>query len=197
MTVAVAVHKNGRTVLAADSLVHFGGQRFSAENCRFHKIARVGTSYMAWAGWSLYSEMLTAHLATQTPPPVLETEEQVFSFFIGFWRMMRDEYTLSVRAHPDDSPFHTLDSTFLFVNPGGIFRIASDMDVTEFEQYTAIGSGSKYALGALRVLYDSMGDAVEIAGRAVQVGIDLDVYCGGPVELVEAHSQIPEGRKRP
>lgn len=54
MTVAVAVTKNDRTVLAADSLVHFGGERFPAANGQFHKIHRIGHSLLAWAGWSLY-----------------------------------------------------------------------------------------------------------------------------------------------
>jgi hypothetical protein len=59
------------------------------------------------------------------------------------------------------------------------------MDVTQFQQYTAVGSGSKYAMGALRVLYDQLDDPGDIAGRAVQVGIDFDVFCGGPIDVVE------------
>ncbi len=81
MTIAVAVKKGGRTVIAADSLVNFGGQRFPPENCQFHKIHRLGDSLMAWAGWSLYAELLTAHLATN-PPPSLYTESEVFDFFV-------------------------------------------------------------------------------------------------------------------
>jgi ATP-dependent protease HslVU (ClpYQ) peptidase subunit len=56
------------------------------------------------------------------------------------------------------------------------------MDVTE---HCAVGSGSKYALGALRVLFDQEMDAGQIAQRSVQVGIDYDVHCGGPIEMLE------------
>jgi ATP-dependent HslUV protease, peptidase subunit HslV len=184
MTVAVAVRKHGRTVLAADSLVQFGGQRFPTDNCLFHKIQRLGPSMIVWAGWSLYAELLTAHLAANRPP-TLDTEAEVFDFFIKFWRALRDEYTFTRRGAADNHPFVDLESVFLLANHRAVFRVSGDMDVTEFQQYAAVGSGAKYALGALRVLYDTLDDPIEIARRAVQVGIDFDVNCGGPIEITE------------
>ncbi|HWL94291.1 MAG TPA: hypothetical protein VNT79_12230 [Phycisphaerae bacterium] len=185
MTVAVAVRKGDRAVIAADSLVHFGGQRFPADSCRFNKIYKLGDSLMVWAGWSLYGEMLTAHLA-ENPPPPLTSEADVFSFFVKFWRAMRNDYTFMYRrAEAEAHPFVDLDSIFLLVNRAGIFRISGDMDVTQFQQYCAIGSGGKYALGAIRILYDQLDDPGEIARRACEVGIEFDVYCGGPVDLAE------------
>ena len=185
MTVAVAVRKGGRTVLAADSLVTFGGQHFLPENCKFHKIHPVGESFLVWAGWSLYAELLNAYLARHPPPPLLG-ESDVFLFFIEFWRAMRADYTfIQRRGAAVEHPFADLDSTFLLANRAGIFRVQSDLDVTEFKQYTAVGTGAKYAIGAMRVLYDKVEDAAEIARQAVQVGIDCDVYCGGPIDVTE------------
>ena len=184
MTVAVAVRKNGRTVLAADSLVNFGGQRFPPENCKFHKIHRLGDSLVVWAGWSLYAEMLNAHLE-QHPPPPLCCESDVFAFFIKFWHAIRSDYTFMQPNSNNDHPFADLESTFLLASRAGIFRVQSDLDVTEFTQYSAVGTGAKYALGAMRVLYEQLDDTAEIARRAVQVGIDSDVYCGGPIDLAE------------
>ena len=184
MTVAVAVRKNGRTVLAADSLVNFGGQRFPPENCKFHKIHRVGESFIVWAGWSLYAEMLNAHLA-QLPPPPLRSEADVFAFFIQFWRALRTDYTFLQPTGDAEHRFADLESTFLLANRNGIYRVQGDLDVTEFQQYTAVGTGAKYALGAMRVLYEQLEDAAEIARQGVQVGIDFDVYCGGLVDIAE------------
>ena len=186
MTVAVAVRKGSRTIVAADTLVHFGGQRHDPRNARFHKIQPAGDSLIAWAGWALYAEMLDAHLAEHTAPP-LRTETEVYAFFVDFWRSMLQDYSLQRQAARRDgrTPFVELDSVFIVANDSGIFRIAADMDVTRFEQYAAIGSGSEYALGALRVLYDDLDDPEVIAIRAVEVGIACDIYCDGPIDVVE------------
>ena len=163
--------------------MHFGGQRFPARDTRLNKIHRIGDSLIAWAGWSLYAEMLTAHLAASEQVPRLRSEAEVFAFFVNFWRAMRANYTFLQSTSPQEGhPFANLESTFLLVNPSGIYRVAGDMDVTQFQQYSAIGSGSQYALGALRVLYNQPLGAAEIGRRAVQVGIDFDVYCGGRID---------------
>ena len=185
MTVAVAVRKNDRIILAADTLLTFSGDRVPADNCKVEKIYRVGSSVLAWAGWSLYAELLDAYL-TSNPPPTLNNEVHIFTFFVKFWRSMRDDYTFMYnRATAESHPFVNLDSTFLVVNAAGIFKVSGDMDVTRFEQYCAIGSGAKYAMGALRVLYDKEVDAEAIARRAVQVGIDFNAYCGGSIDSIE------------
>ena len=95
MTVAVAVRKHKSCVIAADSLVNFGGQRFPSENCRFNKIYHIGDSLMVWAGWSLYGELLDAYLAARNPAPALTTEQDVFTFFLQplfAWGSRRHEY---------------------------------------------------------------------------------------------------------
>jgi hypothetical protein len=37
-------------------------------------------------------------------------------------------------------------------------------------------------------LYDQLDDPAEIARQAVQVGIDFNVYCGGPIDMEEVES---------
>lgn len=193
MTVAVAVQKNDQLVLAADTLVHFAGQFFPFENCDTEKIFRTGKSILAWSGWALYAELLDAFLS-ESRPFELDSERAVFRFFVAFWRSMREDYGfMRHTASRSDPPFVDLDSTFLICNRGGIFRISGNMDVTRFKQYTAIGSGSKYALGALRALYEQDLDARELAVRAVEVGIDFDVYCDGKIDVLEVPPEIFEG----
>jgi ATP-dependent protease HslVU (ClpYQ) peptidase subunit len=184
VTIAVAVRKHGRTVVAADSLVNFGGERYPSENTRFHKIKEVGHSLVVWSGWSLYAELLNAHLE-RLPPPSLDTEREVFAFFVSFWRALQEEYTLLQPPGSREHPFGELDSVFLLANRAGVFRVQSDLDVTEFSHFAAIGSGARYALGALQVLYPREEDPAEIARAAVQVGIDSNVYCGGPIDVCE------------
>ncbi len=185
MTIAVAVRKGGRIVLAADTLLTFGNERTPPENCRVEKIYRVGESVLAWAGWALYAELLDAYLATNEPPR-LASEVEIFAFFIKFWRSIRDDSTfMYTRASAENHPFADLDSTFVIANRSGIYKVSSEMNVTTFANYCAIGSGADYALGALRVLYDLEQDPAVIARRAAQVGIDFIVFCGGNIDVIE------------
>src|SRR5436853_7747420 len=101
MTIAVAVQKQGRIVLAADTLLTFGGERIPPDNCKVEKIYRAGDSVLAWAGWALYAEMLDAYFAAN-PPPDLTREVNIFAFFVKFWRAMRDDYTFMYHRASSD-----------------------------------------------------------------------------------------------
>jgi len=61
--------------------------------------------------------------------------------------------------------------------------IDSDLSITKFEQYYAIGSGSDYSLGVIHTLYDEKLDATEIATRAVSTAIAFDTKCGGDIMI--------------
>jgi ATP-dependent HslUV protease subunit HslV len=79
----------------------------------------------------------------------------------------------------DKTPFADLDATFLIASPGGIFLVSSNMSVSSFTKYYAIGSGGDYALGALHALYDGGNDAGALAESAVAAAKAYDSGCGG------------------
>jgi len=85
----------------------------------------------------------------------------------------------------EESPFASLDSEFVVVNRNGVFQVDADLTVTRFEKYLAIGSGDKYAYGALHTLYDTKRGAKEIAFQAVQTAVHFDSTCGGEIECYE------------
>jgi ATP-dependent HslUV protease, peptidase subunit HslV len=185
MSIAVAVRKDHEVILAADSQTNFGSSTVGAENHRARKIRRVGTAFVATTGWGLYDNILD-HLLRSGTPPRLTNQDAIFEFFLKFWRALHDRYTLiNDQADKDnDSPFGDLDASFLIVNRRGIYSVASDLSVTEFSQYYAIGSGSDFSLGALHALYDGPLDAAELARRACAAAIEFNIYCGGEVETV-------------
>ena len=182
MSVAVAVVRNGHVHLATDSMIHFGGEKVPPGNLADRKMRPVGRAWMAATGWSLYSNILDDWLEGRKRMPSLSSPAHVFRFFNALWDQLHDRYSF-VKDQPEDhdSPFGDLDSTFLVASPGGLFHVASDLSVTAFEQYFAIGSGASVALGAVHALWDSDlgGDAIAEAG--VRAAIDLDLYCGGPI----------------
>ena len=100
------------------------------------------------------------------------------------------------QADDADSPFGSLDSTFLVVCASGIFGVASDLSVLRYERYFAIGSGAPIALGAVHALYESEHDAEAIARSAASAAIDHDVYCGHPIHVATVRQRATRARRR-
>lgn len=195
MSIVVAVTKNDRTVMASDSMGFYGSQRVPTDNSKAIKVRRVGASLLAMTGWSVYDNIIEDTVARGGAPPLGNTNE-IFAFFMTLWRELHERYAfVNDQAANKDSPFGDLDASFLIANGGGIFKVASDTNVSHFSKYYAIGSGSDYALGALYALYDTELDAAELASRAVEAAINFDTYCGGEIEVydVRPHRQRARG----
>jgi len=171
--------------MAADSLVTLGDRRIPTASLAVQKIRQVGEALVALAGWNVYDDVLTDYLTSRRGVR-LKTRTEVFAFFNEFWKALHKDYAFvndSVEA--SDSPFGSLDSTFLVQNASGIFVVTSDMGVLPFDRFYAIGSGAPYSLGALEAIYDSELDAEAIARQAVDIAIRLDTSCDGPVSVRE------------
>ncbi len=186
MSIVVAVKKDNETVIVADSQVSFGSMSFPGSNLKVEKIRKIGESYFASTGWGLYDDIIDNYLIDK-PDIALLDRKSIFEFFLGLWKALHDKYNfVNDQSDSDhDSPFGDLDATFLVVNKEGIFMIDSDLSITQFEQYYAIGSGSDYSLGVINTLYDEKLDATEIAKRAVSTAIAFDTKCGGDIMVCE------------
>jgi ATP-dependent protease HslVU (ClpYQ) peptidase subunit len=186
MSIVVAVHKNDRTVVAADTLASFGdAERVPPANASVHKVLRIGDAVVGGTGWAVYDDILRDFLSRH-PAPSLTGEGEIFSFFMQLWKALHDEYSfVNDQAPGKDTPFGDLDSSFLIASSGGIFKVSSDMGITRFNQYYAIGCASDYALGAMYNLYPVEADPESIARRAVETAIAFDMHCGGEVEVLE------------
>lgn len=186
MSVAVAIQKQNQLVIAADTQDNFGASKVPMANYRSKKILHVGPSYIATTGWGIYDDILLDYFS-RTPDVALLNKSQIFSFFMGFWRDLHEKYNFVKDQTEEDeqSPFGGLDATFLIVNPSGIFYVSSNMSVTKFEHYFAIGSGADFSLGAIYALYDQPYSAEEIARKAVETAKAFNIYCGGEIDLFQ------------
>lgn len=181
MSIAVAVKSRGHVTIAADTKRTFGSGAIPEANLVDVKIRKIGTSYLAATGWGIYANILDDYLSRGRRVR-LSNRQAIFSFFRVFWRELHARYSFVNDQRPDDdSPFGDLDASFLIVNANGIFSVACDMSVTEFQQYYAIGSGAGYALGALHATYRPNTESSSLARRAVEAAMALDIYCGGDV----------------
>jgi ATP-dependent protease HslVU (ClpYQ) peptidase subunit len=56
-------------------------------------------------------------------------------------------------------------------------------EVYQFSRFWAIGSGRKFAMGAMHALYDSPLDAAGIAEAAIRAGCEFDASSSLPLTL--------------
>ena len=190
MSIIVAVRKNGRTVLAADTLTSFSDDLLiPSENAATLKVRRIGGALLGSAGWAIYDRILDDFLERQADIR-FDDEASIFSTFLELWKALHERYPfVNDQAQSRDSPFGDLDSAFLIANQSGIFKVSHDMDVCRFNQYFAIGSGSDYAIGALHHLYTTSADAVACASGAVATAVAFDAYCGGSTTVLEVEAE--------
>ena len=127
MSIAVAVRKDARIVLATDSQTNLGSERVPAANLSGAKFMQIGEAYMAATGWTLYSNILADVLGRRRATPRLDGEVNIFKFFTRLWEELHERYNfVKDQADDADSPFGSLDSTFLVVCARGVFGVASD-----------------------------------------------------------------------
>jgi ATP-dependent protease HslVU (ClpYQ) peptidase subunit len=150
---------------------------------------KIGNAYIATTGWGVYTNILDDYLRTARTPRMTDSAS-IFAFFRNFWKVLHERYAfVNDQCSETDSPFGDLDASFLVASPNGIFYVACDMSVTEFQHYYAVGSGASYALGALHALHSPRGQAEGIARKAVAAASALDIYCGGDVNLVKMQAR--------
>ncbi len=181
MSIAVVVKKDNKIVIGADTLQCFDSNMTGEDNLDESKLRRIGNAMVA--GWGLYDNILDDYLKEKKSVR-LSTKQQVFLFFKRLWPVLHEKYSF-VKDQCDDnsSPFGELDSSFLIATKKRIFFVSSNMCVTEFRKFYAIGAGRDYAIGAMHVLYDQEKSAEEIARLAIESAISNNVYCGGSIEI--------------
>lgn len=183
MSIIVAVRRNGRITMAADTLALFGeGMTVPEYNARACKIIRVGDAVVGGTGWAVYDDILD-HYLSGGEPPALDSRRAIYAFFVDFWRALKENYALvNEQAASKDTPFGDLDATFLVAGSGGLFQVSSDMGVTEFKAYHAIGSGAEYALGVMHALRDRERDDESLVQAACWAAMEMDAHCGGSID---------------
>jgi ATP-dependent protease HslVU (ClpYQ) peptidase subunit len=170
-------------VIAADSKVTFGSTQIPFYNYHEKKIRKINDSYLASTGWGIYDDIFENYL-NRHKTAKLDGKSQIFDFFISFYKELKEKYNfVNDQCDDKETPFADLDSSFLIANHNGIFYISSNMSVTKFEKFHAIGSGSDYSLGVLYSWYNETDDLSLLAKKAIDAAIAFNIYCGGDIQL--------------
>ena len=179
MSTIVVVKKAGKVCIAADSLTSFGDLRMGATYEKvYDKIQQFDGSYFGIVGSAAHELVMTSALKQEAlKENELEVDftsrENIFESFRSLHPILKDKYFLSGKDE-DEDPYEATHIDALIANEKGIFGVYSLREVSEFNRFWAIGSGSEYALGAMFAVYDQFDSAEEIAKIGVEAGAEFN-----------------------
>jgi ATP-dependent HslUV protease subunit HslV len=184
MTTIVAVRKNGRIAIGADSLTSFGDTRVPKHYKRVHdKVLRVGESFFGICGSSAH-HLVFESLFARTRNLKFGSRAEVYETFRRLHPMLKKHAFLNPKES-DADPYESSQIDSLLVNPTGIYGVYSYREVFDYDRFWAIGSGRNYALGAMFAVYDALDNPGDIARAGVEAGIEFDKSSGAPFSIHE------------
>ena len=182
MSTIVAVIKNGVACIAADSLTSFGDTRQPAEYVSdYEKIIRfAGDNYIGIVGSAAHHLVMQNLLEKHADKVDFSDRFSIFESMRQLHPVLKDEYFLNSKDEDEDS-YESSRVDALIMNRNGIFGLYSLREVDEYTRFWAVGSGSEFALGAMRVAYDLYDDAEAIASAGIEAGACFDTSSALPM----------------
>ncbi len=170
MSTIVAVKKNGKACIAADTLTTFGDVKQSSEFDDTHdKIYKHEDNYFGIVGSAAHHIVIQSLLAKHGEDLEFKTQLDIFESFRKLHPILKDEYFLNPKDEEDD-PYESSRIDTLLINPHGIFAVYALREVFEYSRFWAVGSGGDIALGAMYAAYEQLDSAEDIAKIGVEAG---------------------------
>lgn len=182
MTTVVAVKKEKRLCLASDGLSIFGSRK---EESGKHvqeeaKFISLGPNIVGMSGHPSWRLVLTNHFSKKKKISLWKTPDQIFDLVNGMQEELKENYYLSPPSLKF-MPFENSGFQLLIINTCGIFEVEHSRVVKQYSNYSAIGTGEEYALGAINAVYDMIEDAEEVAKIGVEAAAQFDRNTGLPL----------------
>jgi ATP-dependent protease HslVU (ClpYQ) peptidase subunit len=183
MTTIVVVRKDEQIAIAADTQTTFGDEHklLAPYDCFHTKIFQHGDSYFAIAGSAAHDLVLQSALGSLKKKD-FSCRSGLFDTFRKLHPRLKDQFFLRPEEDEED-PYESSQMMVLVANEHGIFGVYPMREVYEFARFWAIGSGRKFAMGAMHVAYEQGLDARAIAEAGVRAGCEFDVSSSLPMNL--------------
>ena len=180
MTTIAVAKKNGEVAIAADSLTTFGDIRLPRHHKRAHdKLLHLHGSHIGICGSSAHHLVLESALA-RLEDVRLGSRSDVYETFRRLHPVLKEHAFLNPKEDEDD-PYESSQIVALIANETGAYGVFSLREVFDYERFWAIGSGCRFALGAMHGLWDKLESAEDIARAGVAAGIEFDTASSGPI----------------
>ena len=183
MSTVVVVRKGGTVAIGSDALVTFGEMRLPHGYEANAKMFTVAGSWVAAVGTTAHMPVLRQALLSLPKDELrLHTRDDLFETFLRLHPKLKESYFLNTKEQ-DSDPYESSQFSILIANPHGIFGVEGYREVFEFDRFWAIGSGRRFALGAMHAVYEGARSAREVAQAGVLAGCEFDTSSAGPVRV--------------
>ena len=192
MSVVVVVRKGSRAVMAADTQTSDGSIVLSADYITNHKkLVAFGDSFLGFAGWSASQEIMQSVIRHHADKLDFSNREAVFETARKIHGLLKSEYFLETQEDKDQ-PVESSQLSMLVAGPRGIFELESYRAVSEYKRFWAIGSGRRFAVGAMHAVFEQYDDPLAIARAGVAAACQFDDGCSLPMDHCEVTLAQPE-----
>jgi ATP-dependent HslUV protease subunit HslV len=177
MSTIVVVKKNGKAVIAADSRTMYNEGTISCDaryDHHYDKIHKVNDAFVGIVGNSAHHSAFASIVEKHPGDFSFNNRRHVFETALKLHRKLKAEYHLLTNENDTDQPYESSQIDALIAAPSGIFGLFSYRQVEEYTRFWAIGSGSRFALGAMYAVYDQIEDAQVIAEIGIKAAAEFD-----------------------
>jgi ATP-dependent HslUV protease subunit HslV len=182
MTTIVAVQKGSSITIAADTQTTFGDDQKLLANMDVccQKIFEHAGTYFAISGSAAHDLVLQQALK-QIKTKDFSSRASVFETFRKLHPRLKEHFFLKTEEEESD-PYESSQMMILMANKHGIFGFYPLREVYQFSKFWAIGSGRKFAMGAMHSLYESpKASSEEIAQSGIKAGCAFDIHSSLPM----------------
>jgi len=181
MSIVCAARKNGEIAISGDSLTNYGSLRASSSYvANSSKLYRVNGSVIGLVGWCAISTVLEHLMQQEKKLFRFGNRMEILTTLLELHQKMKRDYFL--QSYDDrDQPVESTQMHALIVNANGLFEVSSYRSVIEYKTFWAVGSGRRFALGAMHAVYAARKSARTIAEAGVRAAAEFDDGCSLPL----------------
>ncbi len=181
MSIVCAVKKHNEIAISADSLLSYGSLKVTAGYLKnSKKLHAVNGSVIGLVGWSAITTIVE-HLIENEPELFrFANRMEIVATLLKLHDRMKDDYFMQTRED-SDQPVESMQLHGLVINQHGLFEVNSYREVNEYDNFWAIGSGRRLALGAMHALYEQELSAQAIAEAGIRAAAEFDDGCCLPL----------------
>ena len=196
MSTIVVARKNGKAAIAADSRFTACGTAIDPKyKTNYDKIHKFDDSYIGITGSSAHHSVFESIMEKHRSDLSFQSRKHIFESYLKIHKYLKEEFYVLTAEDDKDQPYESSQITAVIANPHGIFEMYSYREVTEYNRFWSIGSGSSFALGALHAVYERLEDAEEIAQAGVAAAAEFDNRTALPLTLYSVRLSGQKGRK--